>query len=730
MSKGNDPMASVELQPAAQQLPPSRRLADALASVPRGALMSSADCTLAADEELLVPRLVARIAELEERLYASEAGGASWAEAGGLLDRFGGLLRKAQQGLDAGIAYVVGDAEVQQAQLTAVTKEATAKALLITIKKLQGLKAERGRLEQAAQDLQAELEAARAELVSAQAVAAAAAEAEAALRAAGTAGQASLAELHVAAAADKAALAAATQQVEALRMEARQAAAASEAAQAAASLLGSQVEALQGQLAEAHSVAAELQRQLDSSSAECAALQGRLAAAAEEAQGVAAEAEGLRAARAALAQELNETRLRLERAQAVAEDFQRRFLQERLERRKVHEQLQVLRGNIRVCCRVRPSLSPGAGAPKEAQACGITYPLPGSLCVHASEQRQQEFEFDSVFSGEATQEEVFDEVWPLIRSCADGYNVCLLAYGQTGSGKTHTMMGPERNPGLSVRALKALFDITAAEAEHGARRAISVSMLEVYNEALRDLLQSDAAKPLDVSAMGAGQLATGQERVPGLTWRPVACVDDVLAVLAEGSKNRATAATSLNAHSSRSHALLSVRLTDAAGQSSVLHLVDLAGSERIAKSEVAGQQLKEAQAINKSLSALGDVIAALQSKSGHVPYRNSKLTQVLQDSLCGSSKVLLVCCVSPEVANAQETLSSLNFASRAAQVELGPIRKAAEPATRKASAAGGGASPSPLTPGAAAAAARAKAAGTPQSGGRMQRSTLRDANAH
>ncbi|EFN52668.1 hypothetical protein CHLNCDRAFT_26558, partial [Chlorella variabilis] len=246
------------------------------------------------------------------------------------------------------------------------------------------------------------------------------------------------------------------------------------------------------------------------------------------------------------------------------------------------------------------------------------------------------------------------------RSCADGFNVCLLAYGQTGSGKTHSMMGPAEAPGLSVRAVQALFWITAADTADGQHRTLSVSMLEVYNEALRDLLATgqEAAKPLEVCVC----------RVPGLTWRPVSSVDHVLHVLAEGSKNRATAATSLNAHSSRSHALLSVRLTGADGRSSVLHLVDLAGSERISKSEVAGQQLKEAQAINKSLSALGDVIQSLQSKSGHVPYRNSKLTQVLQDSLCGSSKVLLVCCVSPEADSAQESISSLNFASRAAQV--------------------------------------------------------------
>ncbi|PSC71702.1 kinesin KIFC3 isoform X4 isoform A [Micractinium conductrix] len=693
-------------------------LSELLEGVPRGAGIGTSTL-LAADEELLVPRLVARIAELEERLYTGEAGGDA-GEAGSLLDRFGGLLKKAQQGLETSIAYVVGDTDTQQAQLSAVTKEATAKALLITIKKLQALKADKSRLEEASASLALELESARSALAGAQAAAAAAAQAEAAARAAAADGVAAAAHAAAAAAADQAALAETGRALEAARAEAAVAAAGDVAAQAAANALAAQVEGLQQQLGAAQNAAAELQRQLDASRGECEALQARLVAAAAEHEGAAAEAEALRSARAALSQELNETRLRLERTQGTAEDFQRRFLQERAERRKVHETLQVLRGNIRVCCRVRP---PASSSSKDGTA-GISFPYHGSLCVHATERRQQEFEFDSVFSGQASQEEVFDEVWPLIRSCADGYNVCILAYGQTGSGKTHTMMGPRADPGLSVRALRALFEITSAEAADGQRRSITVSMLEVYNEALRDLLTAaEASGKLDVSAMGAGQLAAGQERVPGLTWRSVTCVEDVLSVLAEGSKNRATAATSLNAHSSRSHALLSVRLTDSAGQASVLHLIDLAGSERIARSEVAGQQLKEAQAINKSLSALGDVIASLQAKNGHVPYRNSKLTQVLQDSLCGSSKVLLVCCVSPEVGDSPETLSSLNFASRAAQVELGQISRAGEgtPASvRRASAAA--ASQSPLTPGAR------KAAGMPASGGRPQRSALRDAN--
>ncbi|KAK9804341.1 hypothetical protein WJX72_008150 [[Myrmecia] bisecta] len=209
-------------------------------------------------------------------------------------------------------------------------------------------------------------------------------------------------------------------------------------------------------------------------------------------------------------------------------------------------------------------------------------------------------------------------------------------------------------------------------------------MLEIYNEAVRDLLASEAegGRSLEVSGMGAGQLQPGMERIPGLTWRPVAGLEDVSAALAEGSKNRSTASTAMNALSSRSHALLSVWLAAPTPEAaaSVLHLIDLAGSERVRKSEVAGRQLKEAQSINKSLSALGDVISALQRKGPHIPFRNSKLTQVLQDSLCGSSKVLLVCNLSPEPGSASETLSSLNFASRAAQVELGPAKKQA-PAT-------------------------------------------------
>ncbi|WIA19756.1 hypothetical protein OEZ85_005672 [Tetradesmus obliquus] len=339
--------------------------------------------------------------------------------------------------------------------------------------------------------------------------------------------------------------------------------------------------------------------------------------------------------------------------------------------RALQERQQVLRGNIRVMCRVRPahqqqqspSRSPAATAAfGAAHGSCIGYPLEGLLAVHdASTARQREFEFDAVFAPEASQQQVYEEVSPLVRSCADGYNVCIFAYGQTGSGKTYTMDGPADNPGINTRALQELFSIAADEVDHS--WSFQVAMLEIYNEAVRDLLAMSAsigggsgaasaaavaaaasAHTVEVSGLPAGELPPNMDRVPGLVWRKVSNTAEVQAALREGVRARATAATALNAASSRSHALVSVKVQgvrEGKAFTAMMHLVDLAGSERVDKSEVAGQQLKEAQAINKSLSALGDVVAALQRRGAHIPFRNSKLTQVLQDSLSGSSKVLL-----------------------------------------------------------------------------------------
>ncbi|CAL5228511.1 g11661 [Coccomyxa viridis] len=393
--------------------------------------------------------------------------------------------------------------------------------------------------------------------------------------------------------------------------------------------------------------------------------------AAHSAQQTLAELEAAHAQQAqqlgSLNDQLAEVRHDLGNASAKARLYEERYKEERALRREVHEELQMLRGNIRVVCRARPGTEQSV----------LAFPLPGAITVFPPDRTIKEFEFNACFGPESSQEDVWEHVAPLIRSCADGYNACIFAYGQTGSGKTHTMQGPEDDPGVYQRALQELFCATSgSEVSQGAD--ISVAMLEIYKEDVRDLLASESSKALDVCGLGPGRLPPGVDRIAGLTWRPVKDVADVAAALAHGTEQRATSATAMNATSSRSHAVLSVKLAFAEGGQSSLHLVDLAGSERIGRSEVVGQALKEAQSINKSLSALGDVICALQASAKHIPFRNSKLTQVLQDSLCGSSKVMLVCNLSPEAASAGETLSSLNFASRAAQVELGPAKRAAE----------------------------------------------------
>jgi kinesin family protein C2/C3 len=281
-----------------------------------------------------------------------------------------------------------------------------------------------------------------------------------------------------------------------------------------------------------------------------------------------------------------------------------------------------------------------------------------------------------VFGPDSTQEGVFKETEGLVQSVMDGYNVCIFAYGQTGSGKTFTMEGSDESPGLYYRSLQRLFDIIK-EKEGEMTFELSVSMLEIYNESIADMLQP-RSKTADIKY----DIRRGEHgmMVTNLTMEPVSRYEDVVGLMHRGKSNRTTFATDMNEHSSRSHAMLSVYVTaknhiSGAVARGKLHLVDLAGSERVSKSGATGQRLKEAQNINKSLSALGDVIQARAAKRGHVPYRNSTLTYLLQDSLGGDSKTLMFVNMSPVSYNTDETFCSLNFAARVRNVELGKASK-------------------------------------------------------
>ncbi|ONK66812.1 uncharacterized protein A4U43_C06F12230 [Asparagus officinalis] len=313
------------------------------------------------------------------------------------------------------------------------------------------------------------------------------------------------------------------------------------------------------------------------------------------------------------------------------------------ENRKLFNEVQELKGNIRVYCRIRPFLS---GENRKSTTIDYIGENGELLLVNPFKQGKDgnhSFKFNRVFGPAATQEEIFLDIQPLIRSVLDGYNVCIFAYGQTGSGKTYTMTGPNLSTkedwGVNYRALNDLFNIS-----------------RIMN----------SSQPNGLA-------------VPDASLHLVNSTSDVLELMQIGLANRAVGATALNERSSRSHSIVTVHVRGAdlktgATLRSSLNLVDLAGSERVDRSEVTGDRLREAQHINKSLSALGDVIFALSQKSSHVPYRNSKLTQVLQSSLGGQAKTLMFVQINPDVKSYSETFSTLKFAERVSGVELGAAR--------------------------------------------------------
>ncbi len=360
----------------------------------------------------------------------------------------------------------------------------------------------------------------------------------------------------------------------------------------------------------------------------------------------------------------------IQRLHQVSEGYLVKYQAATKERKALFNQLQELRGNIRVFCRCRGLNARELQEGKVIDAC--TFPASDEIAVADKHGGAQGFEFDKVFGPSATQEDVFADVQPFVISCVDGYNVCVFAYGQTGAGKTFTMMGTAEKQGVNLRALNELFLETS-------RRDletfdVSCSFLEIYNEKIKDLLNPSDAK-LEVR-----QNEAGVPHVPGLESVPVRSLEDVVKVIERGEKMRTTKSTAMNEVSSRSHSLLIVRVTatvpsTGATRTSMLTLIDLAGSERISKSEATGDRLLEAQAINKSLATLGNVLSGLQAKQSHVPYRDSTLTRLLQPSLGGNSKVLMFVNVSPLASNTDETICTLKFGDRARKTELGKVKK-------------------------------------------------------
>ena len=545
------------------------------------------------------------------------------------------------------------------------------------------------------------------------------------------------------------------------------------AARLAARALDDAAEAAAAREAELTSLKAEVERanEVDAAAQARALAEAQGTCATLERRLEAAEADAARA-RAAGGEQLEALEEKLRAAEAT--------------RRKLHNTIQELRGNIRVFARVRPFL-PGDGdadARKpavEPGADGVSLALAGEAegaprsPTRGGEhdkrrpRKRETYAYDRVFGPEVGQEEVFGEVSEFVQSALDGYQVCLLSYGQTGfasasfarrwrrvpprrhrrgvasspsphagSGKTHTMQGAGSGPmrGIIPRAMEQVAAYCAQQRTRGWAYEMEVTYVEIYNEQVRDLLGEDAGAPttrdfgraeaqsgLEVfwrrplplrrvlrfacsvafeppSRPRSRRRATsercrptqvrrdpktGRVFVDGATRRPIDPADAaaVDALVACAARHRCVASTEMNAVSSRSHAVFTLHLTGTNAERrarlrGALHLVDLAGSERLDRSHAQGQRLKEAQSINKSLSALAGVFASLNAKRSHVPYRDSRLTFLLQPALSGDGKTLLFVNLSPTAASANESLCSLRFAKQVNQVELGKATRAVE----------------------------------------------------
>ncbi|KAJ0961331.1 hypothetical protein J5N97_000636 [Dioscorea zingiberensis] len=408
----------------------------------------------------------------------------------------------------------------------------------------------------------------------------------------------------------------------------------------------------------------------------------------------------------------NETMSEFLQQKKTVKDLQNRVAEQEIQileaeklRKKLHNTILELKGNIRVFCRVRPLLPDKECNVTEGAI--VSYPTSTEfigrgidLMHHA---QQYSFTFDKVFNHEASQEDVFVEISQLVQSALDGYKVCIFAYGQTGSGKTYTMMGrPEANEekGLIPRSLEQIFQTSQALQCQGWKYKMQASMLEIYNETIRDLLSP--IRPGSNFDSNAKQYAikhdvNGNTHVSDLTIIDVCSINEVSFLLQQAAQSRylfeyfanicalflfgrIRESTQMNEQSSRSHFVFTLRISGVNESTEqqvqgILNLIDLAGSERLAKSGSTGDRLKETQAINKSLSALSDVIFSIAKKEDHVPFRNSKLTYLLQPCLGGDSKTLMFVNIAPEAASVQESICSLRFAARVNSCEIGIPRR-------------------------------------------------------
>lgn len=398
-----------------------------------------------------------------------------------------------------------------------------------------------------------------------------------------------------------------------------------------------------------------------------------------------------------LEQKVNEAKLQLRETNDLIEDSQKRVTDYKNEansllnylpvletqRRHLHGNLQELKGNIRVFCRIRPADAAQCASfsvpsnedfnsnGKQVLAVSSIRPLSSSSYIKDSKAHSYSFEFDKIFDQSSTNPIVFSEISQLVQLSLDGSNVCVFAYGQTGSGKTWTMS--HRSDGMIPSSFKQIFSNILSLKEQGWEYSVEGQFIEIYNDTIIDLLSSGASTKCEIKHDDLNR----QTEIQNCATFKLESAAQAADVLEMANLKRSTASTMANSTSSRSHSIFILKIkgiNHVSGQSTngTLNLVDLAGSERLSLSQARGDRLKETQAINKSLSCLADVIYSLRNRQSmlkhsllvHIPFRNSKLTYLLKHSLGGDSKTLMFVNISPRETNLSETLNSLRFAAK------------------------------------------------------------------
>ena len=344
--------------------------------------------------------------------------------------------------------------------------------------------------------------------------------------------------------------------------------------------------------------------------------------------------------------------------------------------------------NVKVIIRVRPFIKREKKL-KDTKCVEINND-DNSIIIQSGDKKKQ-FTYDEIFDEKSDQDQVFENgPKQIIDKTLQGFNGCIFCYGQTGSGKTYTMYGDNANPGIIYQANQYIQDYITRNPENK-QYEISVTFIEIYNEELKDLL-IDENKKKHHDKLKIREDPISGVYVEGVVTKDIKTATDLQNIIDFGQQRRTVGSTEMNNQSSRSHSILGLHLKinckgNEIPQKATLYMIDLAGSERAGSANsknnaVSNKRLKEGNNINLSLTSLGMVIKALVEKNKHIPYRNSQLTRLLQDSLGGNSMTIMIANMSPAMSNFADSLSTLQFANRAKNIK-NKATKYKDPKSRK-----------------------------------------------